>query len=356
MFYGLTYEVLVNQLAGMQVPTVHADTIFRHAYKFLANRWSDLPGLPKHLPEALDESWPLSIPQATQILESKYDGSVKFLLKMADGDEVEAVLMPEERRLTLCVSSQVGCRQGCTFCHTGKMGLKRNLESHEIVGQVVLANQFIRGRDDWRQKWRVPDDAKVGNIVFMGMGEPLDNCEELVTTINVLSHPLGLNIPLKRISVSTAGHLEGLRTLHQSIPKVPIALSLHATESRKRSRLMPINRRFPFEDVLSYLKDHFESFYPKGFILIQYTLIQGVNDSEEDALRLCSLLEGAPVKVNIIPLNEIDPSLFRNPEPENLVRFRDIVHQAGIRVMIRYSKGQDIAAACGQLVVKESIS
>ena len=184
----------------------------------------------------------------------------------------------------------------------------------------------------------------------MGMGEPLDNVQNVAKALSILSDPLGLHLSLRRISVSTAGHLDGIKEILAIQPKVTLALSLHATTDRERSQLMPINRRWPIRTVLDYLKAQYEG--SKKSILIQYTVIRGVNDSLEHAARLVELLKDLPIKLNLIPLNDVEPTRFTAPDPEKLEDFKNYMHQNGVRVMIRYSKGQDIGAACGQLVVQ----
>jgi len=280
--------------------------------------------------------------------ESAYDGSVKFLVTLADHNKIEMVLMPESKRVTLCVSSQVGCAQGCNFCHTGRMGLIRNLSTAEIVGQLWLANQWISDHPAWLGKNRLPELQRVTNIVFMGMGEPLDNVEAVGRSISILTDVYGPNIALRRISVSTAGHLEGLERLLEIHPDVRLAISVHSPSSVERSRIMPINRRWPLEELLDRLRA--KPNLQKNGLLLQYTLIAGVNDSLEAADKLLEITSGLNVKINLIPLNPVGPSRFRAPAVERIEAFRDRIYDAGIRVLVRYSKGQDIAAACGQLV------
>ncbi|MCX6131417.1 MAG: 23S rRNA (adenine(2503)-C(2))-methyltransferase RlmN [Proteobacteria bacterium] len=283
---------------------------------------------------------------------SRYDGTVKFLVQLHDGALVETVLMPEKKRITLCISSQVGCAQACSFCYTGRMGLKRNLSAAEIVAQVMLARSWIRSHPEWSSERAYSSHDSVSNIVFMGMGEPLDNIEAVSQALRILSEPMGLNFALRKISVSTAGHLDGMKILLERFPNVSLALSLHAATDRERSQLMPINRRWPLASILGYLRSFYQESSSARSLLVQYTVIRGVNDKLEHATQLIELLKGLPIKLNLIPLNEVEPSRFRGPEPESLEVFREAIHAAGLRVMIRYSKGQDIEAACGQLVIK----
>jgi 23S rRNA (adenine2503-C2)-methyltransferase len=333
-------------------PAVHARALFRAAYKELAPEpWAE-PTLPKALAAALAEELDASGPALAAAHVSGYDRSVKFLVALADGREVEAVLMPEKRRLTLCVSSQVGCAQGCVFCHTGRMGLVRHLTAGEIVGQLVLADRWLAAHPDWLEAARLPRSARLSNVVFMGMGEPLDNVDAVATALEILTDPLGPALGLARISVSTAGHLDGLDRLLDRVPKARLALSVHSADEQRRSRLMPINRRWPLTQVLARIKERQAT--GAAPVLLQYTLIAGVNDGIDDAYALAALTAGLAAKVNLIPLNEVEPSRLAAPAPDRIQAFRDVLHAAGLRVMVRYSKGQDIAAACGQLVVKRA--
>ena len=350
LIYNLTRKNLSQLLKGKwQLPASHADQVFKNLYREDLEKPLGTAGLPKKLAAlcegVLDLKHQLAIDRAA---ESGYDGSVKFLIRLADDLLVETVLMPETNRLTICVSSQVGCAQGCVFCHTGRMGLLRNLSTAEICGQVVLVNRWLREHPGWLSRQGLAGRSRVDNLVFMGMGEPLDNVENLGPAIDILCDPMGLAIAPRRISVSTAGHLDGLRRLHRTHPKVPIALSLHASADAERSKLLPINRRFPVAEVLDYLRRFYAD--SKQTVLIQYTVIAGVNDSVSDAQKMAALLDGLKVKINLIPLNTVTRLRLRAPEAESLQLFRDTLHQLGFRVMVRFSKGQDISAACGQLV------
>ena len=351
-FYSIPRENLVHRCREAGLPEVHATTLFRAAYKSLmAEPWK-AENLPKVARAKLAHDLDVRLPGATKILVSRYDRSVKFLFELQDGSLVETVLMPERQRITLCVSSQVGCGQACTFCHTGRMGLLRNLDAGEIVGQLVSANMWIANNSDWLGALGLPQNQRVTNIVFMGMGEPLDNVNAVADAITIMTDPFGPGLALRRISVSTAGHLDGLTQLLNLHPDVRIALSLHSPIESERSKIMPINRRWPLAMVLEALRE--APTQKNHGILIQYTLINGVNDSQRHAEELVRVTSGLKVKINLIPLNEIDPSRFTSPAATAVEEFRNFLHKSGLRVMVRYSKGQDIAAACGQLVIAET--
>jgi 23S rRNA (adenine2503-C2)-methyltransferase len=348
-FYEFSPTRLESYLSSNGYPSVHLSPLLVRGYREL----DDFPwlakGLPKKLARTMADEFSVSKPKIVEQRQSEYDDSVKFVVELKDSWQIEMVLMPERGRLTLCLSSQVGCQQGCVFCHTGRMGLKRNLTAGEIIAQVILANKWIiTNRPDWANNVSLTGANRVTNIVFMGMGEPLDNIENVITSIETMIHPLALGIAPRKITVSTAGHLPGLERLAKSGLKVGIALSLHATTNFERSRLMPINRRWNLDVLLEWFRKYTKE--TGRTVFIQYTVIANVNDSKEHADRLVTLLDGINAKVNLIPFNPIDPSKFQSPNPETLKIFCSYLYERKLRFMIRFSKGQDIAAACGQLV------
>lgn len=263
------------------------------------------------------------------------DGEVvKFATAFADGCAVESVIIPTPGRTTLCVSSQVGCRMGCRFCVTGSMGFVRNLTASEIVWQVWAARFLLH--------------HIVDNIVFMGMGEPMDNLDAVVQAVRVMIDQRGFSIPPSQVSVSTAGHADGIRRLAEIRPAhLRLAVSLNAVTDDLRTRLMPINRRYP----LSVLKDALLAFpaSKRDFILIGYVLLPGINDGEADAERLAAFLEGLPARVNLIGHNGSEGSSFATPDEADLIRFRDRLVARRVFVRIRQSRGRKVMAACGQL-------
>jgi 23S rRNA (adenine2503-C2)-methyltransferase len=349
-FFGLTRQDLEAHCQEFGVPAIHARNMFRASYKEGKSRPWDAAGLPKLYARYCETVFCGANIRVVAEHLSHYDGSVKFVVECPDRRQVEMVLMPEAKRITLCVSSQVGCAQACVFCHTGRMGLDRNLDASEIVSQVWIANEWIANHPAWLVSNRLPDAQRITNIVFMGMGEPLDNVPSVAKAITILTDPFGLNLAMRRISVSTAGHLDGLEELVKIHPDVRLAISVHSAIESERSKIMPINRRWPLSQLIQRLRSL--PTQQENGLLIQYTLIHGVNDSVMHAQKLVELLAGMNVKVNIIPLNPVGPSRMKAPATESLELFRDEIYKAGVRVMVRYSKGQDIAAACGQLVVQ----
>lgn len=277
---------------------------------------------------------------------SKLDGSVKFLVQFKDGLLAETVLLLERDRLTLCVSSQVGCGQGCRFCQTGTMGLKRNLSAGEILGQYKVVADWIRLQPMFQNRLK-SSCPPISNVVFMGMGEPLDNVQEVASACEALIDPCFFGLSRNKVTVSTVGLLEPLMMLLARVD-VCIALSLHASSSSERAKMMPVELRSPHQRILETLKTK----YPHKTIFVQYTLIHGVNDSVESSECLAELLKGTNCKVNLIPLNEHSHTSFRRPDLSRLSAFQAVLKKAGIVTTIRFSKGRDIEGACGQLVTQ----
>jgi len=267
--------------------------------------------------------------------ELSKDGTQKYLFLLNDGNFIESVLIPERDHFTLCISSQVGCAQGCRFCLTGRFGFVRNLTAGEIVAQV-------------RDVLRETDVSKpLSNIVFMGMGEPLANYSNLTRAIHILTDSaVGLKFSNRKVTVSTAGLVPKLRKLGADT-RVNLAISLNATDNDTRNKLMPINRKYPIETLLDACRSYPLS--PGRRIFFEYILIKGVNDTEQDAIRLCKLLRSLKAKVNLIPFNAFEGSKFSRPSDRVVNRFRDILLENRYTAVIRLSKGQDISAACGQL-------
>jgi len=259
---------------------------------------------------------------------------VKFATTLNDGEIIESVIIPTSKRVTLCVSSQAGCRMGCTFCATGSTGFVRDLSTEEIVAQVYNT-QFILG-------------YKVDNIVFMGMGEPLDNLNNVMQAIRVMTDQRGLAIPQSNISVSTSGHIDGIRKLAASpLSNLKLAVSVNAADNDVRNALMPINKKYPLDKLKLALMEFPHS--KKTAFFIEYVIIAGVNDSREMAEKLVEYLDGLTVRVNLIAYNQSDCSIFTAPSQERVKQFRDWLVEKKLFVRIRQSYGSDINAACGQL-------
>jgi 23S rRNA (adenine2503-C2)-methyltransferase len=264
------------------------------------------------------------------------DGSRKLVFQLGDNTRVSAVLMPDHDRITLCLSTQVGCGYGCAFCLTGTMGLTRNLTAGEIVGQLLVANAMLG------------TDQRVSHLVFMGMGEPLANYAALVSAIRIITDArLGLGYSPRRVTVSTVGLVSGIDRLGREDLKVNLAISLHAASDEIRSRLMPINRSWNLGALVDAVRRY--PLAPRQRVFFEYVLLDGVNDSDEEARRLVRLLRGIRAKVNLIPFNDWEGSTFARPPIARILAFQAILLKAGVTTTVRWSKGEDIGAACGQL-------
>ncbi|MBI4255603.1 MAG: 23S rRNA (adenine(2503)-C(2))-methyltransferase RlmN [Candidatus Rokubacteria bacterium] len=295
--------------------------------------------LPKDFRERLAERAVVGVPEPERVTASQ-DGSRKLVFKLEDGSRISSVLMPDDDRMTLCVSTQVGCGFECRFCLTGVMGLERNLTAGEIVGQALAANRLLEG------------GPRVTHIVFMGMGEPLANYAAVVQAIRILTDPkLGLGYSPRRITVSTVGLVPGIEKLGRENLKVNLAISLHAATDEVRERLMPVNRSYGLDALMAALRKY--PLAPRQRIFFEYVLLEGINDAPEDAKRLARLLRGLKAKVNLIPFNDWEGTEFRRPPLPRILAFQSILLDAGITTTVRWSKGEDIGAACGQL--RESV-
>ncbi len=270
------------------------------------------------------------------------DGTEKFLFGVEDAESIESVLIPDEDRHTLCISSQVGCAMSCGFCLTGGIGFKRNLKAHEIVGQIIAVSRIIKG--DSGRGTKSPFRT-ITNIVFMGMGEPLLNLDEVVKALHRITGFMGFS--KRRITLSTCGIAPKIAELYRRAPHVNLAVSLNAATDEVRNRLMSINKKYPIRVLLDACRKIHLSLRDR--ITFEYVMIDGMNDSLSDAKRLVTLLRGIPSKVNLIPFNPFAGSRFKRPSDESVLAFQEILVRGKIYTFIRKSKGQDILAACGQL-------
>lgn len=318
-------------IKSLGLPSYRSRQLIQWIYEKLARDIDEITVFSKELRKTLKEKAYISNLQIIDRMVSK-DGTTKYLLELEDGESIESVLIPDQKRLTLCISSQAGCPMGCAFCLTGTIGLKRNLHAHEIVDQVITV------------KREYPD---ITNIVFMGMGEPLLNLENTIEALKRLIE--FMHFSPRRITVSTCGIPEKIEALYQAFPKTPpnLAISLNATTDEVRSGLMPVNKVYPLKILFESLKKL--SLPPRRRITFEYVLLEGINDTDEDARRLVKLLKGIPSKVNLIPFNPVEGMEFKRPSEERILRFQKILTDSHLTAIIRKSKGQDILAACGQL-------
>jgi 23S rRNA (adenine2503-C2)-methyltransferase len=318
----------------------HASQIFRWIYRRGVTDLSDagaMTDLSRDLRARLASDFTLTTPALVH-RERSIDGTEKFLLRLADGRDIESVFIPDTPGMTLCISTQVGCAMACAFCLTGRMGLVRNLTAGEIVGQV----RVLAGALDLHEK--------TFNIVLMGMGEPLHNYDETMKALRILTDDQGFGMSPKRITLSTVGLLPALEKLAKEPVMPNLAISLHAPTDVQRGELVPINRKYGVEDIIAACRRF--PLKKRGRITFEYVLLSGTNDSPEDARRLSKLLAGVKAKVNLIPLNAAAGIPFERPSDEAIDRFAGILADHGITVSVRKSRGRDIRAACGQLIVE----
>jgi 23S rRNA (adenine2503-C2)-methyltransferase len=337
--YGRSLPELRKILDPLTDKPFHARQLYGWIHGRGERDFSRMSNLPRPLRSALAETCRVVRPEVETRQKSR-DGTVKYLLRLEDGKAVEAVYIPESRRITFCISSQIGCPLGCTFCLTAKMGLVRNLTPGEIAGQVaILAGEHRLSANDY-------------NLVFMGMGEPLNNYDSVLAAFRILADPEGFGISPKHITLSTAGVVPGLRRIAAESPRPRIAVSLSATTDKLRDELMPVNRAYPLAVLFETLREI--PLAPRERITFEYVLLRGINDSTEDAIRLASLTGRMAVKVNLIPYNEASVGGYAPPAPAAARAFRDLLLARGLRASIRKRRGADISAACGQLAILDA--
>ena len=337
--HDLTLPELEERLAELGAPRYRARQIYHWAYQQLASDYAEMTVLPKPLRAELAEQLPFS--QLTLVRQVVADDgeTVKLLFRTFDGEHIETVLMFYPDRTTVCVSCQVGCAVGCAFCATGMMGLTRNLSAGEMVGQVVHAARAAREHG-----------RSLTNIVMMGMGEPFQNYEQVMKMVAILHDPEGLNFGSRRTTVSTSGLVPFIDRLAEEPYQVKLAISLHAPNDELRSQLVPLNRRYNVGELIGACRRYVER--TKRRVTFEYALIKDVNDSDATARELAKLLKGLLCHVNIIPLNPTPAAPFERPAEARIERFAELLRDAGIPATVRYSRGVDIAAACGQLRVE----
>lgn len=310
-----------------------ADQIFQWLHKKGVTSFADMLNLPQAVREHLEETAFVDVAEPVARREAK-DGTIKYLFKLQDGATIESVYLPyDDGRKSVCISSQAGCGMGCTFCATGLGGLARNLKPGEIVDQVYAIQRDL--------------DVEISNVVLMGMGEPLANYEAVLQAIKLLNHPKGLNIGVRRITLSTCGLVPQIRKLAEEDLQIVLAISLHAPNDALRNELMPINEKYPLKDLMQACRDYIDITGRR--VTFEYALMAGINDSEEHARQLGRLLKGMICHVNLIPINPVKETRIARPEYGQVVRFQQILQVSGIETTLREERGTDIEAACGQL-------
>ncbi len=330
---GLLPEEVAALLAGWGLVSYRCQQVLEWIYRRQALSFQEMTNISKADRTFLDQNARIGhLELLTRERDS--DHTEKWLLGLEDGLRVETVLIPEADHWTQCVSTQVGCAMGCGFCRTARMGMRRHLQAWEILDQVVVARRAFQ-------------EAKVRNVVLMGMGEPLANYDAVVQALRLMLLPAGLDLSKRRLTVSTCGIIPEMKRLASEGLGVSLAVSLNATTDELRNRLMPVNRRYPLKDLLAACRDLPLS--PRQRITFEYVLFQGINDSDEDARRLVRLLRGIRCKVNLIPHNPFAGSPFQRPSEGRVLAFQRILADAAFTAPIRWSRGAEISAACGQL-------
>ena len=339
---GLPREQLSEALNVLDIPERQKNMRLNQVWGWLYNKGSksidEMTTLSLDLRRELEDHFDLSRPEVSEDQISK-DGTRKWLLKFKDGSEVETVFIPDSDRGTLCVSSQVGCTLNCTFCHTGTQKLVRNLTAQEIVAQVVVAKDYLK---EWN-----PEPRQITNIVMMGMGEPLYNFENVRDGIITMADDAGLSISKRRITLSTSGIVPMIKSAGEEIGSM-LAISLHATQNDLRNEIVPINKKYPIEELLDACKNY-PSLSNSKRITFEYVMLKGINDSLSEARDLVKLISGIPAKINLIPFNPWPGSSYECSDWDQIEKFGDIVNRGGYASPIRIPRGSDISAACGQL-------
>ena len=329
---SLTPEELADYFAGLGQPAFRSKQVFSWLSSG-CGRWDVMTDLPKALRAELSEKCHLYAPEAIRTLTSAEDGTVKYLWRLHDGNAVETVVMRYHYGNTVCISSQVGCRQGCAFCASTIGGLVRNLNPSEMLDEVLFSEK--------------ESGLKISNIVLMGIGEPLDNFDNVMRFLELINHPKGRNIGMRHISLSTCGILERFDDLAQRDLQLTLSVSLHAPDDETRSRLMPANRNRGVDALFEKCAEYFSRTGRR--ISFEYAMIRNVNDSPQQAQLLSERVKPLAAHVNLIPLNHVDERSFEPSTPEDIRRFVDILTKNGVNVTVRRRLGSDVNASCGQL-------
>lgn len=333
---SMSYEELEQSLLDMGLPKFRAKQVFTWLHRGAVS-FEEMTNLSKDLRRQLDETFSISVPQVERKQESQKDGTIKYLWRLGDGNCVETVLMQYKYGNTVCVSSEVGCAMGCAFCASTLGGLVRRLTAGEILDQVLFT-QLDSGRP-------------ISHIVLMGIGEPLDNFDAVLRFLELVNHPLGMNISMRHISLSTCGLTERIDKLATYHLQLTLSVSLHAPDDETRNTLMPVNRASGVEELLQTCRRYYETTGRR--ISFEYAMIDGVNDTRRHAELLAQKLRGMGAHVNMIPLNNVEESPLKPSTRENIRRFQQTLERAGITATVRRSLGGDIDASCGQLRRKQ---
>ena len=329
---SMTIAEIGTVLKELGQPAFRAKQVFSWLHKGVRS-YEEMTNLPKALRDTLAEKYPLYIPKVVRKQESQKDGTIKYLWELSDGNCVETVLMRYHYGNTVCISTEVGCRMGCAFCASTIGGLVRKLEPHEILDQVLFT--------------QVESGLPVSHIVLMGIGEPLDNFDNVMRFLELVNCPEGMNISMRHISLSTCGLVPMIDRLAEKKLQISLAISLHGPNNETRNKIMPVNKAYPIDELLAACRRYYAATSRR--IHFEYAMIDGVNDREQDAKELIRLLKGLQAHVNMIPLNHVEESPLKPSSRQAVQRFQKLLEDAGIPATVRRTLGGDIDASCGQL-------
>lgn len=339
---GLDYKAMTEFFVQLGEKSYRAQQVLKWLHFEGVSDISAMTNLSKALRTKLDEIAEIRTPEIAYESTAS-DGTRKWLLRLADGNCIETVFIPEKTRGTLCVSSQVGCTLNCDFCSTGKQGFSRNLTTAEIISQVWVAVRSLSIAENG-----LTHDRAVTNVVMMGMGEPLLNFDNVVSAMNIMLDDFGYGLSKRRVTLSTAGVIPALKQLRE-VSDVALAVSLHAPNDELRDILVPLNKKYPLKELMAVCKDYFKD-DNRRYVTMEYVMLAGVNDQPEHAKQLIALLKDMNAKVNLIPFNPFPNTAYKRSDRDTIDQFRETLMAAGINAITRKTRGDDIDAACGQLV------
>jgi len=335
---SLSLDELTDFVINLKEKKFKARQLFKWIYNKGISDFEEMTDISKTLRSKLNEIAFIGEIKKVKSIKSEDQSTEKFLFELEDKEKIESVLIREKDRITICISTQVGCPLNCTFCATGKMGFKRNLNAGEIVDQIIQIKKYLKR------------DEKITHIVIMGMGEPLLNYENTLKVIKIIHSELGLGFAARKITLSTSGIIPRIYQLAEEGLKIKLAISLNAPNDKIRNILMPMNKKYPIKELLKSAKFYAQKTDQR--MTFEYVLIKDINDSKKDALELAKSVQGIPCKINLIAYNKVSGLPFEKPDEKKVIEFRDILYPRCPAVTIRKSKGEDIQAACGQLRAK----
>lgn len=330
---SLTLNELTNEMNALGLPAYRAEQIFKWLHEKAVQSFDEMLNIPKNIRKSLTELYYISVATIEKKQISCYDGTIKYLFRLNDGEFIESVLMDYHHGHTICISTQVGCKMGCTFCATGKSGFSRNLTPSEMLAQIQSAQK--------------DNNIRISNIVLMGMGEPLDNFDNVIKFLSLVSSNKGINIGMRHITLSTCGVVPKMYELAKLKLQITLSVSLHAPNDEIRSRTMPINNKYNVNELIKACRDYVKTTNRR--ITFEYAMIDGVNDSDECAEELAHLVKGMLCHINLIPVNNVNGTAYQKSKKKRLVEFSNILEKNGVTATIRRTLGSDIDASCGQL-------